>query len=50
MRTIMITGASTGFGEAIARTMSRENGRLILTARREDKLMKVVDEDRKSVV
>ncbi len=40
----MITGASAGFGEAIARTLSHENGRLILTARREDKLMKVVDE------
>lgn len=44
MRNILITGASTGFGEAIARTMSRENGRLILTARSEDKLLKLCDE------
>lgn len=48
MRNILITGASSGFGEAIARTMSRENGRLILTARSEDKLMKLCDEITKS--
>ena len=41
MRTIMITGASAGFGEAIAMTMAKENCRLILTARREDRLMQV---------
>lgn len=44
MRNFLITGASTGFGEAIARTLSRENGRLILTARSEDKLMKLTRE------
>lgn len=37
-QTIMITGASAGFGEACARTFARQGNPLILTARRIDKL------------
>ena len=39
MRNIMITGATSGFGEAIALTMSKQECRLILTGRREERLM-----------
>lgn len=39
----MITGASSGFGEAIALTMAKENCRLILTARRADKLNQLIN-------
>lgn len=44
MKNILITGASTGFGEAIARTLGRGNDRLIITARSEDKLKKLTEE------
>lgn len=43
MRTILITGASGGFGEAIARNLSRETCKLILTGRNESKLLKVCE-------
>lgn len=37
-KTIMITGASAGFGEACARLFATEGNRLILTARRKQRL------------
>lgn len=42
MKTICITGASGGFGEAIAKTLAKQNVKLILTGRNENNLMKVV--------
>ena len=39
MKTIFITGASSGFGEAMARKFSSEGHRLILLARRREKLI-----------
>jgi hypothetical protein len=44
VKTIFITGASAGFGEACARAFAAEGNRLILTARREEKLRKIRDE------
>jgi 3-hydroxy acid dehydrogenase/malonic semialdehyde reductase len=36
--TVMITGATSGFGEACARRFAREGHKLIITGRREDRL------------
>src|SRR5215469_456180 len=41
MKTILITGASGGFGEAIAKTLAKQNVKLILTGRNETHLTKV---------
>ncbi|MCL2247473.1 MAG: SDR family NAD(P)-dependent oxidoreductase [Lentimicrobiaceae bacterium] len=38
MQTILITGASGGFGEAIAKTLAKKNVKLILTGRNETQL------------
>ncbi len=38
MKTIMITGASAGFGAAIAKAFAEQGNRLILAARRQEKL------------
>jgi NADP-dependent 3-hydroxy acid dehydrogenase YdfG len=37
-RTILITGATSGFGEAMARLFAREGWRVIITGRRRDRL------------
>ena len=44
MKNILITGASSGFGEAIARNLSRQNHRLILTARSGEKIHQLCEE------
>lgn len=41
MRTFFITGATSGFGEAIAKTLAKQNGKMIITGRSKDKLMQV---------
>ncbi|MCQ4090898.1 SDR family oxidoreductase [Exiguobacterium sp. LL15] len=43
-RTIVITGASSGLGEALARTLHKEGANLILIARREDRLQTLASE------
>jgi NADP-dependent 3-hydroxy acid dehydrogenase YdfG len=41
MKTILITGASGGFGEAIAKTLAKQNVKLILTGRNKERLDEV---------
>jgi NADP-dependent 3-hydroxy acid dehydrogenase YdfG len=41
MKTILITGASGGFGEAIAKNLAKQNVKLILTGRNETRLNEV---------
>ncbi len=43
-KTILITGASAGFGEACARAFAKDGNRLILTARRKERLEQLKDE------
>ena len=40
----MITGASSGFGQAIARTLAAEGHSLIITARRKERLQRLAEE------
>lgn len=43
-RTILITGASSGIGAGIARTLAQPGARLVLGARRVDRLQALADE------
>jgi NADP-dependent 3-hydroxy acid dehydrogenase YdfG len=43
-RTILVTGASSGIGEAMAKLFSREGARLVLAARRQARLEVLADE------
>jgi serine 3-dehydrogenase len=47
-RTVLITGASSGIGEAMARLFAQEGARLLLCARRTDRLAALADELRAS--
>ncbi|MFJ7152521.1 SDR family NAD(P)-dependent oxidoreductase [Streptomyces sp. NPDC100445] len=42
-KTVVITGASSGIGAAAARLFAEEEGRVVLAARREDRLRRIVD-------
>ena len=44
MKNVFITGATSGFGEAIARTLAKQNVKMIITGRTADKLMQVAKE------
>ena len=44
MKTIYITGATSGFGEAIARRFAQEGWRLVITGRRQERLDQLAEE------
>ena len=46
--TVLVTGASSGIGEAFAHNLAKRSANLILTARSQDKLAKIADELRGS--
>jgi NADP-dependent 3-hydroxy acid dehydrogenase YdfG len=43
-RVVVITGASSGIGEATAKLLAKEGAKVVLGARREDKLERIADE------
>lgn len=43
-KVVIITGASSGIGEATAKLLARKGAKLVLGARREDKLKQIVEE------
>jgi NADP-dependent 3-hydroxy acid dehydrogenase YdfG len=43
-KVVMITGASSGIGEATAKLLASKGAKVVLGARREDKLKKLVDD------
>ncbi|HBI76489.1 MAG TPA: oxidoreductase, partial [Alteromonas macleodii] len=43
-KVVIITGASSGLGEATAKMLADKGAKLVLGARREDRLKKLVDE------
>jgi NADP-dependent 3-hydroxy acid dehydrogenase YdfG len=43
-KVVIITGASSGIGEATAKLLARKGAKLVLGARREDQLKRIVDE------
>lgn len=45
---VIITGASSGIGEATARLLASKGARVVLGARREDKLERIAKEIRQS--
>jgi NADP-dependent 3-hydroxy acid dehydrogenase YdfG len=45
-KVVLITGASAGIGQASARALAREGARLVLTARRKERLEELVSEAR----
>ena len=44
MGSVLITGASSGFGEASARRFAKAGRRLVLAARRKERIDSLVDE------
>jgi NADP-dependent 3-hydroxy acid dehydrogenase YdfG len=46
-KVVIVTGASSGIGEATAKLLASEGAKLVLGARREDKLKQIVDEIKK---
>src|SRR5919202_1694145 len=43
-KVVIITGASSGIGEATARLLARQGAKVVLGARREDRLKRIADE------
>src|SRR4051812_12217859 len=46
-KVVIITGASSGIGEATARLLAQQGAKVVLGARREDRLKRIADEIRK---